>query len=343
MKQRILFAINGLGLGNSSRCVPLIKEIEKVGVEVDLMSSGKALPFLEHYFPHKEIIALSQPEYGINAKGDFSLFKTLKSLHSFIKVLSKNKRCIEEKLTKRPYSAVILDSIYSYPLDKNLWRGPLVGLNNAIDVFRNRSFYPLQTWGQLSIEAMDLLYYLSQADLIISPTLEENYHRISKFHLTPPIVREEIRYQEPRSPVLKKVLVMLSGSSFQTNLSFLNKELYSSMDITWIQSNKAPIHNNVKLLKEADLLIVNGGLSSLSEVAVLAKPSLVIPLSQHAEQLHNAISISKKGFAKISLTNDHEANFQEVIKNFGSFTNHPPLPSGTKMASRIILESISEF
>jgi uncharacterized protein (TIGR00661 family) len=53
--------------------------------------------------------------------------------------------------------------------------------------------------------------------------------------------------------------------------------------------------NNVELLVNADLLVVNGGFSAVSEAFYLDKPTFVIPVPGHAEQYVNARLVNELG------------------------------------------------
>jgi Glycosyltransferase family 28 C-terminal domain len=62
-KKTIIVAPLNWGLGHATRCIPLIKELEKQGATVILASDGAALDLLHREFPHLESHAL--PPYNI--------------------------------------------------------------------------------------------------------------------------------------------------------------------------------------------------------------------------------------------------------------------------------------
>ena len=65
----------------------------------------------------------------------------------------------------------------------------------------------------------------------------------------------------------------------------------------------------------ADALISRAGASSISELALVGKPVLLIPSPNVADnhQYHNALALSKTGGALVLLEQDIESQFQEVL------------------------------
>jgi predicted glycosyltransferase len=53
--------------------------------------------------------------------------------------------------------------------------------------------------------------------------------------------------------------------------------------------------NNIALLDQADVLVINGGYSAVSEAFVLCKPVFVVPVPGHAEQFVNACLVRDLG------------------------------------------------
>ena len=62
-KKRVLVAPLEWGLGHATRCVPVIRELERQGAEVVIAADGRPFHFLSQRFPHLPIVRL--PGYGI--------------------------------------------------------------------------------------------------------------------------------------------------------------------------------------------------------------------------------------------------------------------------------------
>ena len=61
--KNILVAPLNWGLGHASRCIPIIRELEKNGFTPILASDGVALQLLQKEFPHLQSLEL--PSYEI--------------------------------------------------------------------------------------------------------------------------------------------------------------------------------------------------------------------------------------------------------------------------------------
>ena len=66
----------------------------------------------------------------------------------------------------------------------------------------------------------------------------------------------------------------------------------------------------------ADVLISRAGASSISELALVGKPVLLIPSPNVADnhQYHNAMALSKTGGALVLLEKEIDNQFQEVLQ-----------------------------
>ena len=69
---KFLFVINGLGLGNSTRCEPIIDLLEKGGHDLHLATSGNGLFYYEGNNNLETIYELKTLKYGTSKDG-FSL------------------------------------------------------------------------------------------------------------------------------------------------------------------------------------------------------------------------------------------------------------------------------
>ena len=59
------------------------------------------------------------------------------------------------------------------------------------------------------------------------------------------------------------------------------------------------LRDSLSLLRQANLLVINGGFSAVSEALVLRKPMVVIPVPRHAEQWMNGRTIRHLGVGLI--------------------------------------------
>ena len=92
MNKKILFLVNGLGLGNSIRCFSIIQRLRKFKTEINLVCSGNSAWFFKDKINTENFFEIDQIQYG--KKGNnLSIYNTLL-------LTKKNLRIIKENVKK---------------------------------------------------------------------------------------------------------------------------------------------------------------------------------------------------------------------------------------------------
>ncbi|HRI80225.1 MAG TPA: hypothetical protein PLR06_11885, partial [Cyclobacteriaceae bacterium] len=109
MVKKILVAPLDWGLGHATRCIPVIRELQRQGAGVIIASSGDALSLLKIEFP--EMMALALPAYQpvYPDKGSIVL-AMMKQFSKFRKVIREENRLIEKYVADHRIDAVISDN-----------------------------------------------------------------------------------------------------------------------------------------------------------------------------------------------------------------------------------------
>jgi UDP:flavonoid glycosyltransferase YjiC (YdhE family) len=307
-----LFMINGLGMGNSTRCHAVIERLAEAGCRVHVLTSGNGLT----YFQDKECVESLTPMdsfFYSGKNGGISGWSTLKSVRR-LAVIARSKRTqLEQLLDRLQPNIAVIDSEYAVsPLRR---RGiPIVGLNTSEMIVTEYLKCRKPAAGTRShfwfVEFSDYLFHRHFCDLVLSPYPLRSVSRHRKFRRIGLIVRkcilQEVRqaaatkFPSPRE--LRRVVFMLSGSVHASNIRFEGRELPFKIDVVGRpgqSSGKVTFHgrqmNNVELLTQADALVINGGYSAVSEVFALRKPVFVVPVPGHAEQFVNANLVQELG------------------------------------------------
>ena len=206
---------------------------------------------------------------------------------------------------------------------------------------------------QYLVEKMDYWFHHLCVDFVLSPTILESYNNSShgddKIYHCPPFIRSGLTVTDNKKTV-ENILVMLSGSQFATDVSFIeSKPNFPNITIIVIGSNGSSnekvkylgkVFNNKSQLNMADILIINAGFSAVSEVVLLRKPCVVIPIDNHAEQYVNAHIMEKNGYAVIAGIDNVWEKINELITNYDEFRqilDKKALPlNGSTLAAEII-------
>jgi UDP:flavonoid glycosyltransferase YjiC (YdhE family) len=354
LSKRVLMLINGLGLGNSTRCHAIITNLLKRGASVSVVTSGNGAWYFRNQSGLEALYEIEEMYYGAE-DGGLSIYKTITSAVDLLKIIRKNSELTNKYLDAAKPDVVVSDSVYSvFGVRK---RGiPLVSINNSDVVhvgYRQLSNQPRSIRLQFyCIEEMDYLFHRIVPDLVLSPSLDPNTDTASSnFHRIGPIVRMETPPAKTRDSV-KRVLIMLSGSQFGSPVKLDPEKHNYHIDVvgrdpqsSQISSDNITFHgkklDNEQLIKDADLMVVNGGFSAISEAFVIRTPMIVIPISNHAEQWVNATTIERLGVGIIS----DDAGLEDAIismsgemeKYQSAYAKLPAAQDGARQAANEIL------
>lgn len=328
----VLFLTNGLGLGNSTRCHAIMQRLHEAGAHIEIVTSGNGL----WYFADKPEVAVLHAAgsfvYGAR-DGEISVLRTFAGVGKMIRTLRNNAACLSRLLDERRPEVVVSDSEYTFMPVKR--RGiPLVALNNA-DIVRQCYFayadQPKSIAQQFyCVEQLDALYHRLIPDLVLSPALDPSLGpgrgRIRRIG---PIVR--MGYDPaPVAGTPTRVVVMLSGTVFGTPVKFEDESYPMTIDVIgreapegWTPRSDITFHGKIMdtypLLRDADLAVVNGGFSAVSELFWMRKPMIVVPIPRHAEQWVNARSIVKLGVGRIGKEEDFVHTMVEMFSGLDAY------------------------
>ena len=355
----VIFFINGLGLGNSTRCYSIINELKKQNkkIKIIIASSGNGYWFFKNQNNIDELYKLKQVKYE-KKSGKLNALGTIFKIFSIFKVFNQNTNHAIKLISKYKPRVVITDSFYFFPRIKKKKFFKFISINNADYVVEN--FFkikkkPLSIYLQFYlIEFLDYLYNFYFHDFILSPSFTKKPKMFkSKILRIPPLIRSELKINNDRK---FKPIVMLSGSTFSTQINEDYKDFayFKKIDILGRDNNTknkskslnylGKIKNNVKFLNKYNAAVINAGFSALSEVYLLKKPSVIVPVPNHSEQYFNAKTLEKIGLAIYS--KEHEIfknlknlklNFSKMKKKFSTIK----VKNGSRFAASFILSKLN--
>lgn len=363
MRRNVLFLVNGLGLGNSTRCDAIIQALQCKGISVDIVTSGNGIWYFNENVDNGSVFKINALEYG-QKDGKLDMVATLLGAKRIWRVLRGNGKQIDRILEETKPAAVVTDSVYTFLPMKH--RGiPIIALNNADVVVQQYHLFkdrPASISSQFNlIERPDSWFHRVVPDLVISPTLsalpDPGIRRVQRVG---PIVRE--RFRRTKDEILPcneqgsvkqklRILFMLSGSTFGTEIGFDRAEYPFQIDVIgrstpdqWREREDIVFHGKVRdtlpFLRNADLAIINGGFSAVSEVFSMRIPALVVPVPRHAEQWVNGRTIRSLGVGREISENSIEAEMFKAIKEIpvfqAAYKQLPEIEDGAKEAADLI-------
>ncbi len=355
---RILFLVNGLGLGNSTRCHAVIERLLDHGAEIQVVTSGNGLWYFQSIPDIARLHQVDSLYYGVK-DGRISITRTLTAIADFAAILHRNARKIASIISDWRPNVAVADSVYTFRPFKRAGV-PFVALNNADVVHESYRRFPdrprsvrAQFW---CVEEPDYLFHRMVPDLVISPSLDSSLAEVGgNVRRVGPIVRRGFSPAAARLPV-SCVLVMLSGSRFGSPVMFKRTDWPFDIEVVgrpvppnWDGGGRIRFHgkliDNRALVEKADMVVVNGGFSAVSESFSMRKPLVVIPVPNHAEQWINARTIEHLGVGasaqEADLENAMARAAQQVERFHEGYRRLGEIPDGAAQAAKLIMSMVA--
>ena len=307
-----LFIVNGLGMGNSTRCHAIIEHLMARGVRIHVLTSGNGLAYFTGV---KGIASLTSMEafFYATKKGRVSVWQTFASLPALYGRAAAKKLQLERLLSSLPIDVAVTDSEYiTSPLRRR--HIPVIGLNNADVVVSEYLKCPNPPPSIRShfwcVEFMDYLFHRCHCDLVISPSAVPGKPKHPRIRRVGLIVRQSVLESRPAEPhpivppgEMKNMVFLLSGSILASTIALEDGTFPFRVDVIGREGKNVGnvvyhgrLMDNIGVLRKADALVINGGFSAVSEAMALNKPTFVIPVPGHAEQFVNARLLAEMGY-----------------------------------------------
>lgn len=328
--QYLLYIVNGLGMGNATRCHAVIQHHDPAAFAVDVITSGNGLRYFRAAGEVRNVEEFESLNYAKDSGGDLSIIRSVLALPKMVGHYVSNLRTLRARIREGRYSAIIIDSDYTVVFAKRLAGVPIIAINNAdIIVAEGAKHRPLPAGVRMQylVERLDNLYHRIVPDHVISPALART-DTAGKIVHAPPLVRTQVRRREHTGKI-RHVLVMLSGSDFGMSTEFLKDVALppdASVDVIGregVSDDRVTYHgkvlDNADLLNRADVMVINAGFSAVSEAVVLGCPAVVIPVANHAEQFVNAAMISELGLGVQADRDNVSAQISHLIEHYPAF------------------------
>lgn len=326
---KVYIGVCGIGMGHAGRCKAIGKQLEKEGANVIFSTYGSAYNYLENDFT-----TLFSPDILWEEKSNGSpdpwrsFFKSPILMEKFIQHVKKEKAFIN----KFEPDVILSDNRYSTLLAGGLREIPSYFLTNQTkavlpDILFKAQGQAFVTWlwskilklsEKIFVPDLPLPYSLTKTCLNLKQD-PEKYEFVGFCGRKYP---EEL----PKKEKLKKeigvkspfILITISGPGISRNaiINFL-RETFKNDNEKYILLNKGNIKNKgkekrkgrliekswleniYKYIKASDLVISRSGLSTLSELVIYGRKSILIPLKGQPEQEENAKNAERLGISKI--------------------------------------------
>ncbi|MBD3249751.1 hypothetical protein GF336_06925 [Candidatus Woesearchaeota archaeon] len=314
---KILYCVNGEGMGHSIRSKTIIDELKKHHT-LYLVASGKAYRFFSKKYPLVRV-----GSFNITYRNN-SVDYLLTTINNIIKLpflILHSLRLISLFLRFRP-DVVITDvepfgAYYSY-----LFRKKCISLDNQ-HIFNTK----LDKKTDFLIDKLVSIALVPKADHYLVTTFFYPKKKNKKTLLFPPVIRKQIQKKKPKDK--GHILVYQTSKSDRSLVPTLKK---LDQDFILYSRNKEKQIKNIKFKRFSEkefikdlagcrAVITNGGFTVISEALYLQKPILSVPVKNQYEQIRNAIHLQRAGYGMHCKEISYK-NIERFLSNINTYKNN---------------------
>ena len=319
LNRRVLVAALNWGLGHATRCIPLIKTLERAGAKVTLASDGRALKLWRQEFP--ELLSLEMPAYGIRYPSSSMLWNMFWQGPKIQLAIMRERRWLSKHFQANPYDVIISDNRFGcyHPEVQNIFITHQLNIQTPWSI----ASWLANTFNHRLIGNFNECWVPDWAgEENLSGTLSHG-KCIERANLPPikyigPLSRfstdgSEREREKNTIPYEYEAIAILSGPEPQR--TYLEKELLLQLNhlpgnyllvqgVTEQQSRSRQGKVDVfsfmtsKQLEQAivksKVVICRSGYSSLMDLVALGKMAILIPTPGQTEQEYLGVYLSKR-------------------------------------------------
>ena len=325
MKKIIIAPLNW-GLGHATRCVPIIKELQKSNFTPVIASDGTALQFLIKEFPSLEFFELPSYKisYGRNLK-----WSLIRKIPTIVRAVHKERLIIQEYIHQNPdVVGIISDNRFGCYYTKI----PSVYITHQLNVLSGFLTPVTSFFHRRVIRKYNECWIPDEENSVYSGKLSRSSKNLNQKY-----IGVLSRFKKQELPQDIDVLILLSGPEpNRTQLEIKLTSIFktSSKKVYLIQGI---VEKTQKTTKENQLTIVNfmltkqlehtlnlskmvicrAGYSSVLDLVSLRKKALLIPTKFQNEQEYLAKYLQQKGY--FSFVKERKVN-KNTLDVFPEFT-----------------------
>ena len=335
-KKNILVAPLNWGLGHATRCIPIIRFLQKQNASVFLASDGRAFHLLQKEFPELPIFQL--PAYDIHYHTSNMMWNMAWQFPKMMRAISREKKEISKIVTIEKIDIIISDNRFGVFSKKthNVFITHQINLSIPISLFQhvgnwiNRKMIQRfdECWIPDFEEYPNLSGKLSHGKIKFNKTTDET---LIKY------IGSISRMKKIKNEIKRKVIIILSGPEPQR--TFLEEKILeqaSELSFQFLlvkgQTEKQEhfyFKKNIEVISfltskklnqaiaESEIIISRSGYTTLMDLVSLEKKAILIPTPGQTEQEYLAENFKAAGICYAQ--NQSDFDFETAIKESKSY------------------------
>ncbi len=334
IQRNILVAPLNWGLGHATRCIPIIKELEKHGWNPIIASDGAALSLLKKEFPH--LLALELPSYNIeySEKARNLKWKLLKNSPKTLMAVLNEKKTASKWVSKYNLCGIISDNrmgVYSKKI-------PSVYITHQLTVLSGKTTWLSSRLHHIFIKKFTECWI---PDMKKAINLSGVMGHIKKTTLKLKYIGFLSRFEKQNLPKKYDLMVLLSGPEPQRTMleEKLINELQNYTATTIFIKGKVEMEQKIEVVNnitfynfmqteqleqtfnESEIILCRSGYTSIMDLAKLNKKAFFIPTSGQYEQDYLAKRNKNFGFGPYCKLEDFTIDKLEEVDLYNGFQN----------------------
>ncbi|OGR61577.1 MAG: hypothetical protein A2X36_07175 [Elusimicrobia bacterium GWA2_69_24] len=351
----LLLACGSLGLGNSTRMLGIVQVIRhrlqasRQDLRIVVCAGGNSARFWAAHSAAAAVEVLPLDVYEFTPRQSesprlrWSGFLRPRTAGVYLR----NSLRLRSFLKANPVDLALIDSDY-HCLPLLLSRTSILALGQAWDVVRRYEEIRRQAEippASMLVERLDLRFQRLVSRRILAPSFQADASGATDITAVPLIVREEFTAPAGPEPGTGAAIhVLLSGSGIGAAPMLDYAEQYGLPVIRSLRDRDWALDAGGRpLIDRARAVIVQGGLSSISECIARRRKMLVCPIAGHAEQLANAFEVERRGLGMrtAELTLPPELLLERLDRVLAAAPKSaPPRCDGAEVVARLLLEPL---
>lgn len=331
--KNILVAPLNWGLGHATRCIPIIRELEKNGFTPVLASDGEALQLLQKEFPHLQSLELPSYEIEYAKNGADFKWKLIKNSPKMIEAIFTEKKIVKKWIAEFDLQGIISDNrlgVYSKKI-------PSVLMTHQLNVLSGKTTWISSKLHQYFIKKFTECWIPDKKE---NPNLTGKLGHLKNSSLNLKYLGPLSRFEKKNLPIKYDLMVILSGpepqrtfleqklikeiQSFDGKILFIKGIIESEQKID--QDENVTYYNFMTsseietAFNESEIVLCRSGYTTVMDLAKLQKKAFFIPTPGQFEQEYLARRLKRNGFLPYAKQDDF------VIKNLSEVSLYGGLP-----------------
>lgn len=330
-RKKVLIAVLDWGLGHATRCIPIIREIQKKNCDVIIASNGRSLYLLENEFPGITFIKLPAYNPLYPSRGSM-VFKMAVQIPKFLWAVFKEGRKIRKAVKDHGIDLVISDNRYGCRSSKV----KSIFITHQLNLLIPES---MKLFGKMAnnihrsfIRKFDSCWIPAPVNSII-PRLTKNENGLHTRNIGYLSALEKRDFSpkyrlcvvcsgpEPQRGLFEKMMeeaVIQSGYTsiiIRGKTEVLNPVFRKDEKCTIVNHYTSKEMNEVYV--DSELIISRSGYSTVMDLMKLGKKAIFIPTPGQTEQEYLAEELMQRGIALFMKQKDF--NLEQALKESEKF------------------------